>query len=303
MMGRPSILLTGANGFLGRVFLHELRPGFQVITLGRSKSNAITVDLAKEIPNLNESFDCVIHAAGKAHSIPKSEADVAEFFQVNLRGTINLVTGLERLQKLPASLVFISTVAVYGLETGELIDEASPLIGHTPYASSKIQAEAYLTEWCQSKGIMLTILRLPLVVGIGAPGNLGAMIQLMRKGLYVGIGTGAARKSMVLATDLARFIPEIASRGGVYNLTDGFHPSMNEFEAALASRLGKSAPLRLPVWFLRGVAGVGDILGDWFPLNSLRLRKLTDSLTFSDAKARQAGWQPHSVIENLPQDL
>ena len=46
----------------------------------------------------------------------------------------------------PKALVFISTVAVYGCESGELITEEHPLEGETPYAKSKILAEEYLTN-------------------------------------------------------------------------------------------------------------------------------------------------------------
>ena len=43
----------------------------------------------------------------------------------------------------PKALVFISTVAVYGRDFGELITELHPLNGNTPYAKSKIMAEKY----------------------------------------------------------------------------------------------------------------------------------------------------------------
>lgn len=302
-MQSETILLTGAGGFLGRAMRQELQSSHRIITLGQSHTNNYPVDLSKAIPELHQPIDWVLHAAGKAHSIPKTEAEAQKFFEVNLQGTIHLTKGLERLRQLPAAFIYISTVAVYGMDAGVDIDETYPLGGGTPYARSKIQAEAHLQEWCKTMGVTLTILRLPLLVGTSAPGNLGAMIGLIRRGLYVGIGSGAARKSMVLATDVASFIPVVATRSGIYNLTDGVHPSMLEFEIALTNRLGKRKPIRLPVWPLKGVAWMGDRLGDWFPLNSLRLNKLTGSLTFNDAKARLVGWRPHSVMDNLPSEL
>ena len=197
--------------------------------------------------------------------------------------------------------VFISSVAVYGKEEGNLIDENTPLSGDTPYAKSKINTEELLKSWTSENNIILTNLRLPLVVGESPPGNLGAMIRMLKRGLYLGIGSGATRKSMVLAEDVGHFIPVVAAIGGTYNLTDGHHPSMLELECAIAEKLHKSKPWRLPDLFIRIMAGAGDFLGDRFPVNSKQFAKLTSTLTFSDARARNmAGWSPHSVINHLP---
>jgi nucleoside-diphosphate-sugar epimerase len=185
------------------------------------------------------------------------------------------------------------------MESGSEIAETHPLLGVSPYAKSKINAEKIVQEWCSQNRIMLTILRLPLVVGYNPPGNLGMMIKWMKRGLYVGIGSGQTRKSMVLAEDVARFIPIIQQVGGTYNLTDGVHPSMQELENALARAFGKSKPLRFPERWLRTLAKAGDTLGDRTPLNTNRLAKLTSTLTFSDGKARKEGWSPRSVLEYI----
>ena len=55
-----------------------------------------TVNIAKEIPELYERYDIILHAAGKAHSIPRSEVEKQAFFDVNLQGTKNLCTALEK---------------------------------------------------------------------------------------------------------------------------------------------------------------------------------------------------------------
>ena len=73
-----------------------------------------------------------MHIAGKAHSVPKTEQEAQTFFDVNLRGTQNLVKGLERLDTLPRAFLFISTVAVYGVDQGTNISETHPLKGDTP---------------------------------------------------------------------------------------------------------------------------------------------------------------------------
>src|SRR5690606_10477594 len=110
------------------------------------------------------------------------------------------------------------------------IKEDSPLDGKTPYAESKALAEAWLGKWAGENGVTLGILRLPLIAGPNPPGNLGAMVNGIRLGRYLSVGQANARKSMVWAEDVARIIPVVAERGGVYNLTDGHHPSFSELE-------------------------------------------------------------------------
>jgi nucleoside-diphosphate-sugar epimerase len=294
-------LITGASGFFGTIIAETLSPDCKLHTLGRSNMADYVGDLSKDVPILSQDLviHSVVHAAGKAHVIPKNEHQANEFFQVNFQGTVNLTRALEKLDRLPASFVFISTVAVYGKEEGNLIDEDHPLMGDTPYAKSKIESEKFLMNWCALHKVQLTILRLPLLVGVNPPGNLGAIIRWMKRGLYVGIGEGSAKRSMVLAEDVAKFIPVVSKIGGTYNLTDGYNPSLAEVEHSISRQIKKSAPIRLPNQFVRIIAGVGDVLGGWFPLNSVRYKKLTSSLTFSDARARQLGWSPRSVILNL----
>lgn len=300
-MANEPILVTGASGFLGTMLCHTLSEHHVVDTLGRSSGNNYNLDLAIHVPVFDKRFQTVIHAAAKAHVIPRSKKEEEEFFQVNYQGTVNLLEGLKNSEKLPNEFVFISTVAVYGLEEGDMIDETFPLGGETPYAKSKIQAEVYLREWCEKYKVKLTILRLPLLVGQHPPGNLGDMIRMIRKGFYIGIGTGSARKSMVLTNDVAHFIPWVAILGGTYNLTDGYHPTLLELENAIAKRLGKKKLYRLPDSLIRLLASLGDLLGARSPINSHKFKKLTSSLTFSDAKAREvANWNPHLVIEHVP---
>ena len=58
-----------------------------------------------------ERYDVVFHAAGKAHSIPKTEAEKQAFFDVNLQGTKNLYAALEKAG-IPTAFIFVSSVAV-----------------------------------------------------------------------------------------------------------------------------------------------------------------------------------------------
>ena len=189
------LLFTGGTGFLGKNVMPLLQKDYEVTTCGITPEDMIQANLAKMVPELPQQYDIVLHAAGKAHVVPKTEEEKQLFFDINYQGTGNLCKALEQVG-VPKALVFISTVAVYGCEYGELISEEHPLNGDTPYAKSKIMAEKYLTNWCTEHGVTLGILRPSLLAGKNAPGNLGAMVNGVRKGFYMNIAGGKVTKSV-----------------------------------------------------------------------------------------------------------
>lgn len=293
-----SLLFTGGTGFLGKNARPVLDKKYKVTTCGITPEDEIKANLAKEVPALTEHFDVVLHACGKAHSVPKTEAEKQVFFDVNYQGTVNLCTALEKVG-VPKALIFISTVAVYGCDFGELITEDHPLDGTTPYAKSKIMAEEFLTEWCKRHGVVLGILRPSLLAGKNAPGNLGAMVNGVKKGFYMNIAGGKVVKSILMAEDIAHILPLVAEKGGVYNVCDTFQPSFGQISESVAKQLGKGKPMNIPYWMACCMAKVGDLLGNKAPINSYKLEKMTKSLTFSNEKARKTlGWEPMDVLQN-----
>lgn len=292
------LLFTGGTGFLGKNVMPILTQKYEVTTCGITSDDMIKANLAKEVPALSDRYDVVLHACGKAHVVPKTEAEKKAFYDVNYQGTVNLCSALEKAG-VPKALVFISTVAVYGCEYGDLITEEHPLNGETPYAKSKIMAEEYLTEWCAKNGVVLSILRPSLLAGKNAPGNLGAMVNGIKKGFYMNIAGGKVIKSILMAEDIARLIPLLEEKGGIYNVCDTRQPSFGEISASVAKQLGKGKPLNIPYWMAWCMAKVGDLLGSKAPINSYKLEKMTKSLTFSNEKARrELGWEPLDVLEN-----
>lgn len=292
------LLFTGGTGFLGKNVMPILKKLYEVTTCGITTEDIVKANLAKEIPMLPECYDVVLHACGKAHVVPKTEAEKQAFYDVNYQGTVNLCMALEKVG-VPKALVFISTVAVYGCEYGELITEDHPLEGTSPYAESKIMAEKYLTDWCTRYGVTLGVLRPSLLAGKNAPGNLGAMVDGVRKGFYMNIAGGKVIKSILMAEDIAWLVPLLAEKGGTYNVCDTRQPSFGEISMSVARQLGKGKPLSIPYWMAWCMAKVGDLLGSKAPINSYKLEKMTKSLTFSNEKARKVlGWEPLDVLEN-----
>jgi nucleoside-diphosphate-sugar epimerase len=292
-------LLTGGTGFLGYFISKAISESNILVTLSRNIGQ-YSICLEQKVPVFFEKFDLVIHAAGKAHTVPKTSLEKQAFFDVNFKGTQNLLQGLEESQSLPKAFIFISTVAVYGEENGINISENAPLLAKDPYGLSKIQAEQLVLDWCNRNNVICTILRLPLLAGQNPPGNLGAMIKGIQKSYYFNIAGGKAKKSVVLAEDVARFIVKVAEIGGIYNLTDGYHPSFAELSSHISIQLGKGKPMNMPFGLAMIVAKFGDLLGSKAPLNTNKLKKITSDLTFDDTKAREAfGWNPTPVLEGF----
>lgn len=294
-----NLLFTGASGFLGHNILSLLREKYEVETVGLTPQDGYLINIAQDIPQLNRHYDIVLHAAGKAHFVPKTEEEKQAFFDVNLQGTRNLCVALEN-SGIPKAFIFISTVAVYGCDFGENITEEHPLNGDTPYALSKIQAEKYLQEWCMIHNVKLSVIRPSLIAGSNPSGNLGAMIEGIKTGKYLSIGRGKARKSVLMVQDIANLVPLLVEKEGIYNVCDTHQPTFRELETVICTQLNRKIPLSIPYWLANIMAKIGDVLGEKTPINTLRLTKITKSLTFSNEKAvRELGWQPMSVLENF----
>lgn len=292
------LLFTGGTGFLGKNTRPILDKMYEVVTCGITTDDTIKANLAKDIPELDQYYDVVLHACGKAHFVPHTEAEKKAFFDVNYMGTVNLCAALEKVG-VPKALIFISTVAVYGCEFGELITEEHPLLGDTAYAKSKIMAEDYLTNWCKKNNVVLGILRPSLLAGRGAPGNLGSMVKGVKRGFYMNIAGGRVVKSILMAEDIANILPLIASKGGTYNVCDSYQPSFGQISESVAKQLGKYKPISIPYRIAWCMAKVGDLFGSKAPINTYKLEKMTKSLTFSNEKARkELGWEPLDVLTN-----
>lgn len=289
------MLVTGSGGFLGNYICNELYLNSIVYTLSRSNST-YDCDLIHNIPIFNENFDTVIHTAGLAHVIPKSDSEKIHFYNSNIIITQNLLKGLEKISV--KKFIYISSVSVYGLSSGNMISEKQALNATDPYGSSKIFSEKYISNWCEMHDVKLTILRLPLLIGVNPPGNLNSMIRGIKYGYYFNIAGGRAKKSMVMVSDVSKILMSASEIGGIYNLTDTYHPNFLELSHSISKQLNNKYVLNIPLFIAKIIAKIGDLFGNWFPLNSSKLSKITSTLTFDDTKAKNAfNWNPQKVID------
>jgi nucleoside-diphosphate-sugar epimerase len=292
-----TILLTGSNGFLGRIIYNELHNKCNLLTLARSKAN-ICIDLSESIPQIT-NVDIIVHCLGKAHDLNYDNFSYFDYYKNNVLATSNLLEGLDK-NNLPSSFIYISTVSVYGKTFGVNITEDHPLEAKDPYGLSKIQTEMLLLKWSKLHNINLIILRLPLLIGENPVGNYKSLISAIKHNLYFNIQNLDVKKSYLLASDIAINILNFANYKGVYNLTDGSDITITELSNAIALKLNKPLPLKLPFRFLKSISLFGDYFGKFSPINSRKFDKLTQTLTFSNKKAINIlQWTPTEIKKNL----
>ena len=308
-MTNSNILITGATGFLGKYVLKAFSNTEDCIhTIGRSNNQGnvneshIYWGVITEVPKLkNILYKKVVHIAGKAHVVPKTEEEKKAFFDVNLEGTKCLLSSLEKNTNRPEQFIFISTIAVYGLSEGSNISEKKTPNPSTPYGESKLLAEQKVIEWCNKNNCKFLILRLPLIVGTDPPGNLGSMKKAIQKGIYPRIKNNFAKKSAVLAGDVAELITKEIVVSGIYNLTDKMHPSFSEIEDAFEKRVNTKIRIAIPISILQFLARLSDYFSKVFkinlPISKDKIDKITSTLTFDDTKAqKKLGWKPNPII-------
>lgn len=74
-----NLLFTGASGFLGKNILDKLSSLYEAKTVGINSQDNYYLDIAKDEIVLKEQFDIALHAAGKAHTVPKNENESQAF--------------------------------------------------------------------------------------------------------------------------------------------------------------------------------------------------------------------------------
>jgi nucleoside-diphosphate-sugar epimerase len=185
----------------------------------------------------------VIHCAGLAHKFGRSQPLPSDFFEVNERGTANLMRAASASGV--AHVVLISSVSVYG-PGHEQPNELSPCRPQGTYAESKLEGERRAIEIARQAGMRLTILRISALYGEGDPGNLARLMRAIERGRFMWVGRGENLKSLMHLEDAARACLLAAQREHgdqveIYNLAPEPFP-MRKVVTALAEELGRPAP-------------------------------------------------------------
>lgn len=282
------IIITGSSGFIGKnlsVFLKD--NGFTVDTL-----NLRDKDWKKHI---NIDGDAVIHLAGKAHDT-ENTSETEEYFRVNTDLTIELFN--EFLRSGSRDFFYFSSVKAVADSVEGILDENTTPNPLTPYGKSKLKAEQYVLDADLPARKRVFIIRPCMVHGPGNKGNLNLLYKIVEKGLPWPLAAFENRRSFLSIHNLSFIIAGMLEHknipSGVYHLADDKSLSTNELIQTVNLALDKKPKLwKISKSIIENMAGIGDRLR--LPLNSERLKKLTESYVVSNQKIKSA-----LGIEKLP---
>ncbi|WP_280438429.1 NAD-dependent epimerase/dehydratase family protein [Nocardia carnea] len=164
------ILVTGANGYLGRAVVDRLvSVGHEPVAMVRTERTALSVEIRvsdlldeSSLQRALHEIDAVVHLAGLTRA-RESTGDPLIYFRVNTGGTIALLSAMENAGV--ARLIFASTGAVYGTPDHQPMTEELPDAPPHPYAASKLAAELAIESQARTGRLSATILRLMNVAG------------------------------------------------------------------------------------------------------------------------------------------
>ena len=274
---KTKILVTGATGFIGSFIVEEalkrdmevwaaVRPSSSKIYLQDSRIRFIELDLSSRdrlIEQLaHEQFDYVVHAAGVTKCLHKED-----FFDVNTKGTENLVEALLYLEMPIRRFIYISSLSVYGAicenkPYREIREDDTPK-PNTAYGKSKLEAEKFLDS--VGNDFPYIILR---PTGVYGPRERDYFLMAKSIKGHVDFSVGFRRQDItfvyVLDVVQAVFLALDRGRDGrKYFLSDGNVYQSADFSNLIHDCLGRPwwIRLRVPVWVLRLVTFFGEHIG------------------------------------------
>lgn len=294
------ILITGVHGFVGSNLVGYLAPKNEIYGLdiiAPEKEGVVKTyswdDLdSGRVPDV----DAIVHLAGKAHDT-KNQTVADVYFKVNRDLTIKVFDYFKSHDSIKKFVFFSTAKAAADKVEGILTEEVVPApVG--PYGESKIAAEKYiLANMPADKQVYM--FRPCMIHGPGNKGNLNLLFNVVRKGIPWPLGAFENRRTFTSIENICFAVNGVLTKdvaSGIYNMGDDEALSTNELIEEICKSLGKKAHIwRLPKGLMNGVAKVGDTLH--LPLNTERLRKLTENYISSNEKIKKA-----LGIEKMPVD-
>ena len=310
------ILITGVHGFVGSNLVKDLAKEHIIYGLDivspikegvRFTFSWDFLEKENEIPEV----DAIIHLAGKAHDTKnQSAADV--YFKVNTGLTQKIFDWFLKQPKCKKFVFFSTAKAAADRVEGILTEDVTPTpVG--PYGESKIAAERYILEKFKEFNSLSSlrendleplepveplkptskdvyIFRPCMIHGPGNKGNLNLLYNVVKKGIPYPLGAFENKRTFTSIGNICFAVEGVLEKdvpSGIYNMGDDEALSTNELIEEICKSLGKKAHIwKLPKGLMNGFAKIGDTLH--LPLNSERLRKLTENYISSNEKIKKA---------------
>ena len=316
-----NILITGAHGFVGSNLIMALKDHYTLYGLdiiAPEKEGVMKTFLWKEIEascslfQKLPQFDAIIHLAGKAHDT-KKQSIAQSYFDINTGLTQKIFDFF--LQSSTKKFIFFSSVkAAADSVVGDILTEDVIPTPVGPYGESKIKAEEYILNKltvdsgqltvamqhdsaanCQLSTVncqlnkQVYILRPCMIHGPGNKGNLNLLYNVVKKGIPWPLGAFENRRSFTSIDNLCYVVEGLLTKdvpGGIYHMGDDEAMSTNELIATMCEVMGKKPHIwKMNKGLMEGCAGIGTLLH--LPLNTERLRKLTENYVVSNDKIKR----------------
>jgi len=297
-----TVLVTGANGFVGRALCETLAASGRGLRKALRAPDPDVAD-ASVVGDIGgdtdwraalEGVQCIVHLAARTHVLRETAADpLAEYRRINVAGT-------ERLARAAVArgvrrFVFLSSVKVNGERTDSrpyTEDDAPRPEDH--YGASKWEAEQALARIAAGTGLEVVVMRAPLVYGPGVKGNFLRFMRLLARGVPLPLGAIENRRSFIYLGNLAHAIvlaidaPRAANR--TYLVADGENVSTPELALGIAAALGvKPRLLPFPLAVLKLAATLAGRRAEF--------ARLTDSLQVDSSRIRrELEWRPRCSL-------
>lgn len=294
-----NILVTGIHGFVGSNLVEALKENcifYGLDIVAPVKDGILKTFSWQDIKSTSFSsqtlpkFDVIIHLAGKAHDTKKQSA-AQSYFDINTGLTQKIFDFF--LESSAKKFIFFSSVkAAADSVVGDVLTEDVIPTPVGPYGESKIQAEEYIKKHFTFSNTdkQVYILRPCMIHGPGNKGNLNLLYNVVKKGIPWPLGDFENRRSFTSIDNLCYVIEGLLTKEvptGIYHMGDDEALSTNELIAIMCEAMGKQPHIwKMNKGFMEGCAGLGTLLH--LPLNTERLRKLTENYVVSNAKIKAA---------------
>ena len=301
-----NILITGIHGFVGSNLVMALKSRHTLYGLdivAPEKEGVVRTFLWSELEMLhNVRFDAIIHLAGKAHDT-KNESAAQAYFDINTGLTQKIFDFF--LESIAKKFIFFSSVkAAADSVVGEMLTEDVIPTPVGPYGESKIKAEEYIqnnflfpttspygySSFLKEESKKVYILRPCMIHGPGNKGNLNLLYNVVKKGIPWPLGDFENRRSFTSIDNLCYVVEGLLTKEapiGIYHMGDDEALSTNELISIMCEAMGKTPHIwKLNKGMMESCAGLGTLLH--LPLNTERLRKLTENYVVSNEKIKGA---------------
>lgn len=194
------ILITGANSYIGTSF-----EGYMKQYDGEYQIDTVDMIDGSWREKSFSGYDCIFHVAGIAHRKETKENEEL-YYKVNRDLTVEVASKAK--DDGVFHFIFLSSMSVYGMITGEISKETVPC-PNTHYGKSKLQAEKKIEELA-SDSFKISILRPPMVYGKDCTGNFKSLVNITKKTcIFPKINN---KRSMIYIDNLCSFVKLVVDK-------------------------------------------------------------------------------------------